>query len=185
MTLHRFGNVSAGAPLLALVLVLRASSLAAGQEPPGGPPDGVTPYRAPAIALVQPENGGPVPDDKPVILFRFATGEPGDPLDVSSFRVWVDGVDRSARFTVTATEAWGPIRRVWSSGSRAGPRGRSSGAHQVLARVCSSRGACAEARATVTVVQSAVVAREQRPRRTGWGRVLDVLLWVIRKLVGR
>jgi hypothetical protein len=185
MTMHRFGNVSVAAPLLALVLALRASSVAAGQEPPGGPPDGVMPYRAPTIALVQPENGTPVPDDKPVILFRFAPGEPGDPLDVSSSRVWVDGVDRSARFTVTATEAWGPIRRVASGSRRAAPRVGSSGAHRVVARVCSSRGACAEARATVTVVQSVVVAREQRARRTGWGRVLDALLWVIRKLVGR
>jgi hypothetical protein len=62
----------------------RAKHLGA-QQPPASPPATNAPvlaaYRAPTIALVQPPAGGSVPQDKPVVVFRFAAGEPDDPID--------------------------------------------------------------------------------------------------------
>jgi hypothetical protein len=107
-------------------------------------------YRLPALALVQPAAGGNVPSDKPVVVFRFAPGEPNDPIDVRSFAVGVDGHDRTHLFQVNGGEAWGPL---------APPDAESAlepGSHEIAARICSSRGACADVSATVLVVPSVV-----------------------------
>ena len=153
------------------------------QQPAQTPP--LAPYRAPAIALVQPPGGGIVPQDKPVVVFRFAAGEPSDPLDVATFRVAVDGTDQSARFQVAASEAWGPIGTPNSSGSAAVHDAILPGAHQILARICSSRGACAEASAMLTVIPIASPAQTRPPegKRTRKERVTDALLTAVKKLL--
>ena len=127
-------------------------------------PPTIAAYRAPVLALVQPPPtavGGvlTVPQDRPVVVFRFAQGEADDPIDAASFRVAVDGRDRTARFQVAAPtaavtagaagEAWGPL------GDADTPL--AAGAHQVAARVCSSRGACATVDVTLTAVPAASV----------------------------
>lgn len=150
-----------------------------GQQTPAALP----PYRLPVLSVAQPAEGVVLPDDKPVAVFRFASAEPLDPIDALSFSVTVDGIDRTALFTLTNGEAWGrlaPADELLAAGQ-----------HEVRARVCSARGACATAKATVTVVaresllQGAVVAadrsgaaKSQRRRR-----ILDAVLQAARVLI--
>jgi hypothetical protein len=104
-------------------------------------------FHAPAIALASPMEGFVVPQDKPVAVFRFAAAEPTDPIDALSFSVAVDGEDRTPLFQLVGTEAWGSLA----------PSGRSLtvGPHDIWARVCSQRGICSVARATVQATTSA------------------------------
>lgn len=102
-------------------------------------------YRVPWLVLAYPASGAVLPADRPLLVFRFAPGEPEDPIDPSSFRAAVDGVDRTALFRVTATEAWAHLADS-TAGAALG-----TGAHVVTARICSARGACATASEPVTV----------------------------------
>lgn len=139
--------------------------------PPAAPSQPIiTPYRAPLIALVQPASGGSLPSDRPAAVFRFAQGEPLDPLDVRSFAVSVDGEDRSALFQVTSTEAWGSL----SEGDLA------PGIHQVTARICSSRGACTSADATVVATASVVANPVPTKKKKN---LLSLLLLAARNLL--
>jgi hypothetical protein len=136
----------------------------------------LAPYRAPAIALVQPPGGGTVPQDKPVVVFRFAQGEPDDPIDVASFGITVDGQGRTTLFQLSAGEAWGPLA--------SGDRGISiaPGAHQIAARICSLRGACGEMSAVVTVTAPATTTAE-KARADRKRTLLDLVLAAARKLL--
>ena len=109
-------------------------------------------YRSPTIAIVQPQAGGAISQDRPVVMFRFASGEPGDPIDAASFAVALDGEDRTAGFQVSATEGWGALV--------AGRRevALALGSHTLQARICSVRGICATT-STAIVVQSGVGKR--------------------------
>jgi hypothetical protein len=155
------------------------STRGSAQQPAPATQASVPAYRAPVIALVQPALGGTIPQDKPVVIFRFAPGELTDPLDARSFSVGIDGEDKTALFQVTFGEAWGPL-----SGGGEKPIGL--GAHQVSARICSTRGACADATTTVTVVpcktgaSSAAPSAASRNRRE---RLLDLVLQAARKLL--
>ena len=111
--------------------------------------DAVDAYRPPTIALVQPAAGGAIPQDRPVVLVRFAPGEPGDPIDAASFSVALDGQDRTHGFHISAAEAWGSLV------SPAHEPALKIGSHFLEARICSVRGACT-ATATAIVVQRGV-----------------------------
>lgn len=100
---------------------------------------------SPAIALTQPPDGGTVYQDRPTILLRFVEGEPGDRLDLASFALSVDGVDRTGVFQLSATEAWGSLAAS-ADGALA------IGAHRITARICSVRGVCSTLGATVVVI---------------------------------
>jgi hypothetical protein len=138
------------------------------------------PYRAPTIALVQPPVGTTVPRYKPVVVLRFARGEASDPVDVSTFAVSVDGVDRTQLFQVTADEAWGALAKLTSSDSLI-----SIGTHAVIARVCSVRGACGETAATVVVVDppTASPAISQDQSKSTRARLIELVLDAVRKLI--
>ena len=127
----------------------------------------LAPHRPPVLVLAQPLVGESLPDDRPIILFRFAAGEPADPVDVSTFSVSVDGEDRSALFRVTNGEAWGPL----STSSPDGASRVASGEHHVGARVCSVRGSCTRVRAVVIVApfSGEVEDDEGRPRAVSSG----------------
>lgn len=131
-------------PLLAQAPPVPPTTPGIPASPPAGTAGKLSPYRAPQIALVQPPGNSPgsigtVPLDRPVVVFRFAAGEPDDPLDLGSFAVAVDGIARTTLFQVTATDAWGPL-----ADAAAIQRGQlAAGPHRVTARICSSRGACA------------------------------------------
>jgi hypothetical protein len=137
----------ATAALTALCTAFASTSSAQLPTPAPAPP---SPYHAPAMILAQPSDGGALPADKPVAVFRFTTGEATDPVDALSFTVTVDGVDRTALFELTTSvingvasgEAWGPIDD---------PSTSASGPHDVRARICSMRGACTTVHASVSV----------------------------------
>ena len=116
------------------------------------PADTVPRSRAPVLALVQPPAGSTIPTDRPVVVFRFAPSEAADPIDVSSFRVWLDGSDRSSGFHVDGAEVWGSLAEP-SSGSPASQASTlGAGVHLVTARLCTARGICSTANALVTVL---------------------------------
>ena len=163
--------------VLAAALAGAAAATLGAQEPPLAQTP-VAPYRPPVIALVQPPSGGSVPSDKPIVVIRFAPGEPDDPIDVASFAITSDGIDLTSLFQVTASEAWGPL---WQPKPGAAPNPDASASHTIAARICSARGACASVTATVSVSASpAVAAQETVSRREGW---LDLLLRAARRLL--
>ena len=87
---------------------------------------------APILVLSYPAPGVSVPGDNATVVFRYAMDDASDPLDLRSFRITVDGVDRTSHFRVTADAAWGAIAHGGDAGLRA---------HDVRARVCTIRGA--------------------------------------------
>ena len=163
---------------------LEAQQPAASQQPqlPATASPVLAPYRAPVLALVQPATGT-VTQDKPVVVFRFAQGEPSDPIDLASFAVSVDGEDRTRLFQLatgaSGGDAWGPL-------DSPGHDALTVGAHQVVARICSTRGACASAAGAVIVmpplVQSASDAAPD-DKRSRKRKVLDAVIGVGRKLL--
>ena len=136
-------RLSTAASLSALI-VGSVGSVAGAQSAPAP----AASVRPPQLQLVQPARGATLPSDRPTVFYRYAPGEPTDPLDDASFRLWIDGVDRSSGVRVGNGEAWGTL----GSG-----RPLSPGAHLVIARVCSVRGICAAANDVVIAVPTAAV----------------------------
>ena len=128
----------------------------------------------PTLVLAYPTPGVSVPGDNATVVFRYAMDDVSDPLDLRSFRITVDGVDRTSDFRVTAEAAWGAI----AQGAEAGHR-----AHDVRARVCTVRGVCSELSAVVTVLTAPRVAKVEGVRRARWMRVVDVTLEMLRRLM--
>ena len=157
-------------------------------QPPASVQGVMAPYRAPAIALVQPGDGGTVHQDRPVIVLRFAPGEPGDLLDVGSLVIAVDGVDRTALFQSSVGEAWGPLATATSTTVDSA---LALGPHPVTARICSVRGACATVHATVNVLPSHLrksgdatdAATGLHPARSRTQRLRDAALEALRRLL--
>lgn len=128
--------------------------------------------------MVHPLDGGIVPEDKPIVVLRFAPGEPADAIDTRSLVVTVDGEDRTALFQFTGTEAWGPIVAPAAKVSR--------GAREIRARICSARGACASTKATVVIGPSAIAGAGNDVDAGGPSRksqVLDVLITAVKALL--
>lgn len=130
-------------------------------------------YRAPAVVLAYPARGTALPADKPVVLFRFALREADDPVDVASFRATVDGIDRTAQFRVTSSEAWGSLGDTTAAPATPVIAGVATGPHTVAARICSARGACGgvavvvEVRAWERALSSAPLSRQaDKPNNT-------------------
>ena len=159
---------------LAIVAILLAATVPVGAQAPVP-----APYRSPTIALVQPSGAGTVPRDKPILVFRFTRGEPNDPVDAGTFAVAVNGVDRTSHFQVGPEEAWGPLGVPAGSDSSL-----ALGTHAVVARICSTRGACAETTASVIAVDASVGARPGsdagKSTRT---RVIELVLDAVRRLI--
>jgi hypothetical protein len=104
-----------------------------------------TELRPPSILLAYPANGGAVPADKPLIVFRFAPADGNDPIDPTAFRAAVDGIDRTSHFRITPAEAWGQLADAAAVPSL------TPGSHLISARVCSVRGVCGSVAARVEV----------------------------------
>lgn len=139
-------------------------------------------YRPPVITLAQPADGVVLPDDKPVAVLRFAALEQLDPIDALSLSVTVDGEERTSLFTLTQGEAWG---RLSTPGELLSP-----GQHELRARICSARGACGVAKATVTVVSSTSLLQRlgttpasQQTTTSRGSRVLGAVLQAVRVLI--
>ena len=164
----------------ALAVSLAGATLRAQQPaapPSAAPAPPITAYRPPVIALVQPSEGGAIYQDKPVVVIRFTAGEAADPIDLSSLVVTVDGNDRTKLFQVAPTEAWGPIAPAQSQQSIP------VGAHAVSVRICSMRGACSTAQATISVLPAAASAPAQGEGRSRTQRILDATLNVARRIL--
>jgi len=150
---------------------------------PGMPQPAVAlaPYRLPMITVAQPADGVALPDDKPVAVFRFASGELLDQLDALSFSVTVDGNDRTSLFRLTQGEAWGPLAEASEL--------LSAGQHEVRARICTAHGACGVAKATVNVVPASSVIQlaagttADKSKQQRRGRVFDAVLQAVRVLI--
>ena len=128
---------------------------------------------APRIVLAHPRPGVSVPRSSATVLFRYAAGEASDPIDLRTFAVFVDDVDRTAHFRVTADAAWGTIVDADGNGLKA---------HSVRARICSIRGVCAEVGANVVVVGDAV-PQAAKLRRTRREKFIDLFLEAARRLL--
>jgi hypothetical protein len=161
---------------------------------PSSTPGDVTiaPYRLPTIVLVQPSSAATLPQDRPIVVFRFAPGEPNDPIDLASFGVTIDGHDRTQSFQVTAAEAWGSL----AAGAPAnGDSSLALGMHQLSARICSARGACGVLVTSLTIGPSQLESQSPNPAAAGAAvdssgsassrrrRVLDAVLAALRKLL--
>ncbi|MGI8496135.1 MAG: hypothetical protein ACR2OG_00925 [Gemmatimonadaceae bacterium] len=140
---------------------------------PAAPPTAIVAYRIPQIAIVQPLPGGSVPQDKPMVVFRFVPGELTDPIDAASFQLSVDGVDRTSLFQIGSGEAWGPLAPLMSG---AAGSALSVGPHQLSARICSSRGACGTAQAPVLVLPSTTMTSQATTPPSRAHRLIDLLL---------
>lgn len=161
---------------------------ACAQQPVPAPP--LASYRPLELALVQPATGGIVPQDRPVVVFRFAPGDSTDPIDARSFAITVDGVDRTSSFQATREMAVGLLVRDSAANSPA----FTPGIHQLHARVCSLRGVCTELDASVTVVPPESITQSRstaEPDSTAEGgspvslirMLLELVLALARKLI--
>lgn len=141
------------------------------------------PYRAPQLALSAPVRGEALPQDKPSVVFRYAQREPDDPLDLASLVVLVDGEDRSAQFHTDSTEAWGSIDPL-TRGASAG-QALALGVHQLAARICSTRGICADLREAVTIAPSTldVVFTPPSKRSSRFLAAIALILAFIQRLI--
>lgn len=168
---HLFRRRAPAARVVATLVTCALPRLLHAQAPSAPAPDASTlgGYRTPAIALVQPGNGGTLPQDKPVAVFRFAQGEPADAVDVRSLVVTLDGADVTARFQVVGNDAWGSL-----ADPAAGPL--NPGPHQVLARICSARGACGSASAVVSIIAAMQPANAVPPIASKRGRIVDFVV---------
>lgn len=175
---HFFRRRSPAARIVAAALACGLPRLVHAQssQPAQDPAPALAPYRSPVIALVQPASGGAIPHDKPVVVFRFAQGEPNDGIDAKSLTVTVDGIDVTAAFQLAGSDAWGSL-------AGAGASALDVGVHQVIARICSARGACGTVSAAVmiaAVAQPTVAVTEPATKR---GRVIDFVIRATKKLL--
>jgi hypothetical protein len=142
--------------------------------------------------LVQPSSAATLPQDRPVAVFRFAPGEPNDPIDLASFAITINGLDRTRSFQVTASEAWGSL----AGGSAASMDSSIAlGLHEVSARICSARGACGVLVTSLTIVPSQLQSQTSNSAAEGAAadssrsassrrrRVIDAVLAALRKLL--
>lgn len=127
----------------------------------------------PRIMLAHPRPGMSVPRSSATVLFRYAAREASDPVDLRTFTVFVDDVDRTSHFRVTADAAWGTIVDADGNGLKA---------HSVRARICSIRGVCAEVSANVVVVGESV-SQATKLRRTRREKLVDLFLEAARRLL--
>jgi hypothetical protein len=162
---------------------------------PAAPAAPIVAYRPPALALAQPLDGGTVPQDKPVVVFRFVAGERDDPVDVRTFAVTFEGLDRSTAFQLdpgTGT-AWGSLDAGQTSLPLivTAPQPLSIGVHRGTARVCSQRGMCSTTAFSVVIappIGSAAAATTNAAAPSSNGpskksRVLGGLLKALQSLI--
>jgi hypothetical protein len=138
--------------------------------------------RVPVIALVQPPNGGTIPLDRPVLVFRFTAADPSEPLDLGSLRVLMDDQDVTNAFHITPNESWGTLPLP---GSVVAPT-VGAGLHTVRGRICSLRGACGTVAATVSVTAEQTAASPPNAgASTGVPKgLLGALVKLTRKVIG-
>lgn len=157
------------------LLALTVAHSASAQQPMPATP-ALPSYHPPLLALVQPAADGSVPQDRPMVVFRFAPGDSTDPVDARSFAITVDGKDRSAGFQAARDMVWGALAPPDEA------EALGAGAHALVARICSIRGSCGEVSASVTIT-AASPAAANAPVANRKRTVLDLLLVALKKLL--
>jgi len=163
--------------IVVAVFALAYSRQGAGQTPASPAPPLQT-FRPPVIVLAEPASDATVPQDRPIVMFRFAAGDSADPIDARSFVVSVDGKDRTPLFEVVADVAFGPLAPPPNNDQVA----IDVGSHSFAARICSLRGSCGEVSGTVIVASPGAVASEQA-HASAVQTLLDLLLTLIKRLL--
>jgi hypothetical protein len=148
------------------------------QQPPPATPPTLQAYHPPAIALVEPLPDASVPQDRPIVVFRFAAGDSADPIDARSFVVTVDGKDRSALFEVVGDIASGPLAAPSDTEVAI-----AIGPHSLAARICSLRGTCGEVVAAVTIASSPAIAADQQVHTALIQTLVELLLALVKRLL--
>jgi hypothetical protein len=121
-----------------------------------------------------------MPQDVPVLAFRFSAADGSDPLDLGSLRVTLDRRDTTPLFRTTPNESFASL----PAGTPSAP-GVASGPHMVSGRICSLRGACATVTATVHVVGIAPAEPPTASKTSvGPNGLLGVLVKLTRKVIG-
>ena len=126
------------------------------------------PVRPPTLVLAYPDaRSASARREDDALVFRFGAGDPADPIDFGSFRVLVDGADRTEGFRITASEAWGAID------TNEGPVAANARPLHIEARICSVRGVCTTILGSVAAVQRDasgvdVSRRDGSSRRRRW-----------------
>lgn len=167
------------ARVVAILVVALVRPLASGGQTPAPTSVGSSAsIRSPTTALTQPVEGGTLPQDRPVLAFRFAAVDASDPLDLASFRVSVDGRDRTTAFQVTPNDAWGKLEALSSA------PGLAAGPHSVVGRICTVRGTCGSVSATVAVVAMAQAESQPNAPNAGPKGLIGALVKLTRKIVG-
>jgi hypothetical protein len=110
--------------------------------------------RAPIISLVEPVNGGFVPQDRPIVVLHFASGDSADAVDARSFVLTLDGADQTALFRSTRQMAVGLFSPAGSTDSPM----LALGDHRLRAHVCSIKGICSEIDTAFTIVRADSIA---------------------------
>lgn len=160
--------------LISALVISSAPTAALAQQPVQGPPP-LAVYHPPSLALIQPVGGGSVPQDRPVIMFRFAAGDSTDPIEARSFAIAVDGTDRTTLFQLARDEVWGPLVPAEDTPFL------TPGAHVFSARICSIRGACGEVSGSVLVATApALQGKASADRKRTF---IDLLLGAAKKLL--
>jgi|SRR5690349_4066294 len=159
---------------IALALGFSGAQRLSAQQPLSAAPSPPNQYRPPALTLVQPENGASIPQDRPIIVYRFLPGDSTDLVDVRSFVVSVDGKDRARLFQSARDMVWGPLAPPDESSSLA------VGTHAVSARICSIRGACVEVSGSITVAAPSTVTETPPNRKRS---LIDLVLAAVKKLL--
>jgi hypothetical protein len=144
----------------------------------GQPSTSIPDYRAPLIVVAAPTQGTTLPDDKPVVVFRFMSNELMDPIDGLTFSVSMDGKDKTSLFQLTSGEAWG---RIAEPNELLTP-----GSHDIAARICTAHGECGTTKATVTVVSGSLlqaVASTAAVKAKKKAKIFDAVLQAARVLI--
>ena len=163
--------------IVVAVFALAYSRQGAGQTPASPAPPLQT-FRPPVIVLAEPASDATVPQDRPIVMFRFTAGDSADPIDARSFVVSVDGKDRTPLFEVVADIAFGPLAPPPNNDQVA----IEVGSHSFAARICSLRGSCGEVAGTVMVSSPVVLAPEQA-HASVVQTLLDLLVTLIKRLL--
>jgi len=99
--------------------------------------------------------------DRPVAVFQLGGVASPDSADARSFRVWVDGDERSRLFHIGGqqgnVQAWGALGDSTPQRTSSLSAPLTVGVHLVTAQLCTIRGVCTTIHAPVTVLPATAI----------------------------
>ncbi len=122
----------------------------------------------PVLSIASPVNGSVIRTPSPKIIITFADGRLG--LDVETFQVFINGVDRTGLFEVTATGAALQVPDPAAAGGGRGQRGRGAagllqeGANTIVASIKNKAGLPTVVSSSFVLDTTSPVAADGRAR---------------------